>query len=104
MQTLRRNTAKRWSMVTHLSMAGALVVCLMFAVPGTQKWAHSQQQAHRPYGCLPFRSLGFLTFGTGSCENILNNYDAADPAIVFMRVMYVFTMAFTFPVSFFVVR
>ena len=53
---------------------------------------------------MPFRSLGFLTFGTGSCENILNNYDAADPAIVFMRVMYVFTMAFTFPVSFFVVR
>jgi amino acid permease len=33
-QTLENNTQPRWARVAHYSMGGALLVCLMLAVPG----------------------------------------------------------------------
>eukprot|EP00939_MAST-03C_sp_MAST-3C-sp1_P001359 g1359.t1 len=69
----------RWSFVTHTSLVAALLICLTLAVPG------------------------YLTFRDNTCANLLNNYDMSGP-IVFMRVVFVLTMALTYPISFFVVR
>jgi amino acid permease len=80
LQTLHDNTAKRWSKVVHIALAVAIVVALSLAVPG------------------------FLMFGQNTCANILNNFDPGDITVVVMRVMYIFTMAFTFPLCFFVLR
>ena len=78
--TLRCPTSRRWSIVSALSLGSALGVCLLLAIPA------------------------FLTFGEKIKPNLLENYRITDDTVVFMRCVYVLTMAFTYPPSFFVMR
>ena len=78
--TLRHPTSARWGAVSALSLSSALVVCCLLAVPG------------------------YLTFGAKTDANLLNNYDISDGAVIAMRCIYVLTMAFTYPLTFFVSR
>ena len=78
--TLRHPTSARWGAVSALSLSSALVVCCLLAVPG------------------------YLTFGAKTEANLLNNYDISDGVVIFMRCIYVLTMAFTYPLTFFVAR
>jgi len=90
--TLKKPTSLRWNIVSTLSLSASLLTCLALAVPG------------------------YLTFGAGTCTassdpactgtkpNLLENYKITDDVVVFMRAVYVFVMAFTYPLSFFVTR
>lgn len=64
----------------HLSMIGACVICCMFGL------------------------FGYLTFRGDCVSNLLNNYDGYDPVVQVGGVAYVFTMALTYPLSFYVAR
>jgi sodium-coupled neutral amino acid transporter 11 len=79
-QTLREPSAERWNKVTHMSMSAACGCCLLIAIPG------------------------FLTFRDTTNEDLLSNYSDEDPIIIAARCVYILTMAFTYPMSFFVNR
>ena len=78
--SLRRPSSARWRAVSKLSLSAALATCLLLAVPG------------------------YLTFGFLTEPNLLNNYRTSDGAVIVMRGIYVLTMAFTYPLTFFVAR
>ena len=90
--TLKNPTSKRWNIVSTLSLTVSLLWCMALAIPG------------------------YLTFGAGTCttsqsddcsgtkSNLLLNYKITDDVVVFMRGVYIVTMAFTYPLSFFVTR
>lgn len=78
--TLRKPTRRRWAVLVHLAIISAYVICLIFALSG------------------------YLTFRGQTKSNLLNNYAADDTLILITRVIYVFTMAFTYPISFYVTR
>jgi hypothetical protein len=56
------------------SIASALVVSAALAVPG------------------------YMTFRNTTKSNVLNNYAASDPVFIAVRIAYVVTMAFTYPI------
>ena len=47
---------------------------------------------------------GFLTFRDSVAQDLLKNYAIRTPEVVVVRCMYLFTMAATYPLSFFVCR
>ena len=78
--TLKAPSPSRWRTATGVSLATAALICLMFAIPG------------------------FLAFRDGVADNVLDNYAVGDTPIIIVRALYVLTMAFTYPISFFVCR
>ena len=78
--TLKNPTVPRWAILSYSGCFTAVFICACFAVPG------------------------YLTFGDKVNDNILNNYDTLNPLIITARCIYCFTMALTYPCSFFVVR
>jgi len=78
--TLKNPTTKRWGSVVHLSLGGACVVCITFAL------------------------FGYLTFRGQVTPNLLNNYSPSDKVVQVARTVYVLTMALTYPISFYVCR
>lgn len=73
--TMRRPTHWKWMKASFMSVIGALVVSCIFAVPG------------------------YLTFRNETLTNVLNNYANDDPVMIGVRIAYVLTMAFTYPIS-----
>merc|ERR1712232_208022 len=47
---------------------------------------------------------GYVSFRDKTNEDLLTNYASDDPLIVFVRILYIFTMCFTYPISFFIAR
>jgi len=78
--TLKNPTTKRWGSVVHLSLGGACVVCIAFAL------------------------FGYLTFKGTVTSNLLNDYSPKDKVVQAARTIYVLTMALTYPISFYVCR
>lgn len=78
--SLRKPTARRWNRVVRLSLAGAIAVCLLLAVPS------------------------YISFRSTVKQNILANFAPDDFKIVVVRVFFLFTMAFTYPICFFICR
>jgi hypothetical protein len=54
--------------------------------------------------CVAFATVGYLAFGPATEGNILNNFDDDDDVINAARVALAFTMVFTYPFAFTVVR
>eukprot|EP01084_Bolivina_argentea_P185081 319186_1 len=78
--TLKNPTIPRWSVLAYAGCISAVLICMLFAVPG------------------------YFTFGDDVNDNILNSYDTFNPLIIVARCIYCVTMALTYPCSFFVVR
>jgi len=78
--TLRNPTTKRWATLTHSALGGSLIICFGFTL------------------------FGYLTFRGDVSSNILNDYDQQDKIVQFALVIYVVTMALTYPISFYVTR
>lgn len=78
--TLKNPTTKRWGCVVHLALGGACVICIVFAL------------------------FGYLTFRGHVTSNLLNDYSETDKVVQAARLIYVLTMALTYPISFYVSR
>eukprot|EP01084_Bolivina_argentea_P078963 143302_1 len=48
--------------------------------------------------------FGYLTFGDGINSNMLNSYPINSNLMIFIRVIFIFIMAWSYPTSFYVVR
>eukprot|EP01084_Bolivina_argentea_P087840 158609_1 len=78
--TLLNPTTARWSTLCLVGILSAMLVSLCLSIPA------------------------FLTFGIHVDGNVMNNYAVDDPTIIFTRIIYVITMALTYPTAFFVCR
>jgi len=78
--TLKNPTTKRWGSVVHLALGGACLICILFAL------------------------FGYLTFRGHVTSNLLNDYSGTDKVVQAARLIYVLTMALTYPISFYVSR
>jgi len=79
-KSLARPTTKRLGLLIHLACA---ISCLIL---------------------LAFATGGYLTFRGAVSSNVLNGYSADDTLVQIANLMYVVTMALTYPISFFVTR
>jgi len=78
--TLDRPSIKRWSRVTRDSLLTALALCLLTAIPG------------------------YISFREKVDEDLLNNYSKDDKKILVVRVLFVFSMALSYPIGLFICR
>ena len=80
--TLYQPTIKRWSLLNTYGISTAVFICILFGIPG------------------------YLTFVTEKqvSSNILNSYPTHSIIMIVMRIIYSFSMAFSFPITFYVVR
>jgi len=78
--SLRNPTATRWRKTAFLSLAISFVICLAFALPG------------------------YAAFREHTQGNILNNFSASDAKIIAVRLLFMLTMSFTYPICFFICR
>ena len=78
--SMKRPTAKRWNIVTHLSVGISCVACLTLGLSG------------------------YLNFYSHVESDILNNFDRHDSLINFARALLASTMVFTYPMEQYVAR
>eukprot|EP01084_Bolivina_argentea_P004688 8898_1 len=78
--SLKNNTARRWGITTHLSLAISVFFSMWLAI------------------------AGFVNFQTETKGDILNNFRYDNPAINFARGLLALTMVFTYPMELFVAR
>jgi len=79
-KTLYNNTLKRYTILASWALAIQSVLCICIGV------------------------FGYLSFGSNTQDDVLQNYDIDDWLIIAIRIMYTLTMAFIFPTAFYVVR
>ena len=78
--SMRKPTARRWSIVTHLSVGISFIACTVLGL------------------------AGYLTFFSQVESDILNNFDNGDGIINFARALLASTMIFTYPMEQYVAR
>ncbi|CAK9101079.1 tRNA/tmRNA (uracil-C(5))-methyltransferase (tRNA (uracil(54)-C(5))-methyltransferase) (tRNA(m5U54)-methyltransferase) (RUMT) (tmRNA (uracil(341)-C(5))-methyltransferase) [Durusdinium trenchii] len=78
--SLRAPTQARWKRVTRLSLGASVSICLLLAVPA------------------------YLAFRDQISQNILKNFAGGDGKIIIVRVLFLLTVSFTYPICFFICR
>ncbi|GBG29406.1 Amino acid transporter, putative [Hondaea fermentalgiana] len=78
--SLRNASQARWKKVSRLALGGSIVICLTLAIPG------------------------YISFRETVKQNILDNFAPNDLKIVIVRVLFMITMSFTYPICFFICR
>jgi len=78
--TLKNPTAERWSLVTRDSLMAAVGFCFLTAIPG------------------------YISFRDNIKEDLLKNYSQDDSKIIFVRMLFVLSMALTYPICLFISR
>ena len=79
-RTLYNNTVQRYTILASLAFVIQVIICVGASL------------------------TGYLSFGSGTKADILTNYPESNHLMLGIRIMYTFTMAFTFPTAFYVVR
>mmetsp|Transcript_54229 Transcript_54229/g.86767 ORF Transcript_54229/g.86767 Transcript_54229/m.86767 type:complete len:512 (-) Transcript_54229:295-1830(-) len=78
--TMANPTLQRWKQVSSFGITGTVLLNLLFSIPA------------------------FLTFGSDSDPNIINNYGISNPLFIAVRVVVIVVMALSYPPAFFLVR
>ena len=83
--TLYKPTPLRWGILNSSAIASDVIIVILFGL------------------------FGYLTFvgkngNNGINSNLFNNYPTNSVVMIIMRTMYAFSMAFSFPIKFYVVR
>ena len=79
-RTLYNNTISRYTLLASLAFTIQVILCVGASL------------------------TGYLSFGSNTKADILTNYPESNHLMLGIRIMYTFTMAFTFPTAFYVVR
>mmetsp|Transcript_12965 Transcript_12965/g.25141 ORF Transcript_12965/g.25141 Transcript_12965/m.25141 type:complete len:556 (-) Transcript_12965:439-2106(-) len=78
--SLRNASQARWKRVTRFALGGSIIICMLMAIPG------------------------YLSFRDTVKQNILDNFAPDDVKIILVRVLFMITMSFTYPICFFICR